>query len=1029
MSFRPALIFLTVSLLPVALAAAPPDSSATVDSLQLILTDDGITLIWAPPTPDSAAAGLLNVPFDSAAKDSRWQYSIYFGAHPDNLTRIATTRSPFFHHRSAGITHLRTTTPPHYSTTAPPVSQPTDSTSGFYRVTATRSRALRRTNPGPGRDDFILLDFDEGDLELESFNEAEDIDADAWEVTDQEAFPDSGRSLRLYGNTWKRLSVDPVALTDSTIWQLAILSLDGDTLGDLQAFGLGDGEEQLFYAFHGRRVVWEHPWNIANQDVNPRGDWELFQLAVGYDWNIRYEYLPEITEFYFINDNDNDDPPSEIYFDALIDITESTPRPPTVRLTWRVYNDGLQPQVIGMGAAVLFRALVTGREPDELDYYWDFGDGAFSRLTTPTHYYIGDGSYSVALTLSTPEGGAGYARSFLEIGEYRGERALSACFTGDVMLARRYIQPGGIITERGPSAVFERVSGRLNEADITFINLECPLTDEGTPHPTKSIIFRSQPENVAGLTSAGVDVACLANNHVHDYGRRGLEETLEVLDNAGIAHSGAGLNEYQALQPTFRTVRGVRIGMLAYCNRTGRDYSERPFGDATFNKFGFAYFSADNILRSVPDAADLCDLLVIYVHGGWEYAQIPSRRDEVENMPANPEEWPVVSVERDSATRELEHLAIDLGADLVIGTHPHVLQGFEIYNSVVIAHSLGNFAFDQDFFETWPSATVWADIADGRIEEVWIEPIFIDTYLPTPASGDLGRKILDRLAGYSTPLGTSLILDNEQMLAHVALDPDRINREEQEFTVTGGLRYIESEQLYRSEPLRLDGGGYPANIISVTADGEDLQCSVSLGHEILLVGNMEDEGAQIWKYKSNWERADDQVAHSGERSSYVECEQRWADSVFTDLTQRIPVDYLNDRLTLSGWLRTENALDAGLVARYYRFRYSNLMINIFDDQVVERHLQGDNDWTYLWDELDVHDTTGFVNVRWQLFGPEEGTGRLWADDVELVRWEQFAPYEGEREIPYPSDQFYLQVETLTETDEVTVTYRTVTLEY
>jgi poly-gamma-glutamate capsule biosynthesis protein CapA/YwtB (metallophosphatase superfamily) len=1008
MSFRQALIFLTVSLLPAALAAASPDSSATVDSLRLILTDDGITLIWAPPTPDSATAGLSKVPFDSTAKDSRWQYSIYFGAHPDNLTRIATTHRPLFHHQTT-------------------LTNPT----GFYRVTATRSRALRRTNPGPGRDDFVLLDFDEGDIELEPFSEAEDIDANAWELTGEEAFPDSGRSLRLYGNTWKRLSVDPVALTDSTIWQLAILSLDGDTLGDLQAFGLGDGEEQLFYAFHGRRVVWEQPWNIANQDVNPRGDWELFQLAVGYDWNIRYEYLPEITEFYFINDNDNNDPPSQIYFDELIDVTESTPRPPKVRLTWSVYNDGLQPQVIGMGAAVLFRALVTGREPDELDYYWDFGDDAFSRLTTPTHHYIGDGSYSIALTVGSPDGGMGYARSFLEIGEYRGERTLSACFTGDVMLARRYIQPGGIITERGPEAVFERVSDRLNEADITFINLECPLTDEGTPHPTKSIIFRSQPENVAGLTSAGVDVVCLANNHIHDYGRRGLEETLEVLDSAGIAHSGAGLNEYQALQPTFRTVRGVRIGMLAYCNRTGRDYSERPFGDASFDKFGFAYFSADNLLRSVPDAADLCDLLVIYVHGGWEYAQIPSRRDEVENMPANPEEWPVVSVERDSATRELEHLAIDLGADLVIGTHPHVLQGFEIYNGVVIAHSLGNFAFDQDFFETWPSATVWADIVDGRIEEVWIEPIFIDNYLPTSASGDLGRKILDRLAGYSTPLGTPLVLDNESAaggLAHVALDPDRINREEQEFTVTGGLRYIESEQLYRSEPLRLDGGGYPASIISVTAGGEDLQCSVSLGREILLVGNMEDEGAAIWNYNTDWERADDQVVHNGSRSSYLERPQGWLD-IITDLTQRIPVDYLNDRLTLSGWLRTENARDAGLEARYYRWRYNNDPPNIFGDQVVERRLQGDNDWTYLWDELDIPDTTGFVNVRWQLFGPEEGTGRLWADDVELVRWEQFAPYEGGREIPYPSDLFYLQVETLTETDDITVTYRTVTLEY
>jgi hypothetical protein len=191
---------------------------------------------------------------------------------------------------------------------------------------------------------------------------------------------------------------------------------------------------------------------------------------------------------------------------------------------------------------------------------------------------------------------------------------------------------------------------------------------------------------------------------------------------------------------------------------------------------------------------------------------------------------------------------------------------------------------------------------------------------------------------------------------------------------------------------------------------------------------MENEGAKIWNYNSNWERADDQMAHGGSRSSYVEHPQGGQD-VITDLTQRIPVDYVNDRLTLSGWLRTVNARDAGLAARYYLYRYDNTPRNIFGDQIVEGRLQGDNDWTYVWDGLNLPQYTYFVNVRWQLFGPEADTGRLWADDVELVRWEQFTPYEGETEIPSPSDLFYLQVETLTETDAITVTYRTVTLEY
>ena len=961
-----------------------------IDSLRLNLTKREVAIYWSEP-PSSLAL-----------------YRIFYGSNPDSLFFISTTSEPFFLHR---------------------IDSP--GSFGFYRLEADYSgRELRRVDEPPRRDDFVLLNFDDGELALEPFNEMEDIDSAAWELTDRETYPDSGLALRLFGNTWKRLTIDPIALTDTTVWQLAMLSLDGDTLGDLQAFGMGDGQERLYYAFHGFRTVWEHPWNIARQDVNRRGEWELFQMAIGYDWNIRYEYLPEVTELYFINDNDNNNPPAQIFYDELTDITESAPRPPWVGVTWSIYNEGLLPQVIAMGASLQFRALVVSRDPNELDYAWDFGDGEFSILMSPFHRYEGDGSYSIALSVRTPEGSAGFARSFLELGEYRGERALTACFTGDVMLARRYLQPGGIIAERGPEAVFERVSDRLNEADITFINLECALTDEGESHPTKSIVFRSWPQNVAGLNYAGVDVACLANNHIHDYGRRGLEETLQVLDSAGIAYSGAGMNESQALQPTFRTVNGIRLGMLAYCNRTGRDYSERPFGDATYDKFGFAYFSADNIIRSVPDADELCDVLVIYVHGGWEYAQIPSlnRRDEPGNLPANPEEWQVVSAERDSATRELEHLAIDLGADLVIGTHPHVLQGFEIYNGVIIAHSLGNFVFDQDFTETWPSAAVWVSVANDRIEEAWIEPLFIDNYLPTPATGSLGHKIIDRLADYSTDLGATLAPDYEQipMMLHIPLNPDLINREEQEFTVTGGLRYLEAEQLYRSEPLRLDGGGYPSAIVSITPDSGEWECDISLGREILLVGNMEAEGAHIWNYNSDWERADDQVVHSGSLSSYLERPQRWQDAI-TDLLQRLPVNYLTDRLTLCGWLRTENARDAGLAARYYRYRYNNDAWNIFGDQVAERRLQGDNDWTYLWDELDIPDTTGFINIRWQLYGPEEGSGRLWADDVELVRWGQYTPFEGELEIPCPSDLYYLQVESVTPANEVTVTYRTVTL--
>ncbi len=976
-------------------------SSAVSDRLvvhpvRLAFDGNDVILVWSP--------------FPNVHKETGYflsGYRIYCSQDPNDLKLLSTTVRHYFRHRKARA-----------------------GANAFYRVFAEYSerpyehRLLRY----PRRDDVVLLDFEDEELDLQPYNEDEDIDPDDWEITDEETLPESEHSLRLYGNTWKRLSVESIELTDSTVWSIGIRSIDGDTLADLQAFGFSDGEHELYYVFHGMRSPWEEPWIVVYQDINIRDQWYIYRMAVGYDWNIRYGYLPEIDELYFINDNDSNDTPSDLYFDELIDITESILPEPIPVVSWRYLHGRFEPAVVGMGGAVAFSADVENREPEEITYRWDFGDGRFSDEQNPTHLYHYDGTYTAGLTVRAEEGKIGRARINVEIGEIREPTQITAGFTGDVMLARRYEGDGGIITRFGPEAVFERIQPRFAELDLRVINLESLLTDEGVRHPTKGIAFRGSPENVAGLTFAGVDIAALANNHVIDYGRRGLEDTQEILDSAGIGHCGAGMNEYEALQPVFSTVRGIRIGVLSYCNRTGRDYNERPFMDAGYDRYGYAYFSGDNIERSVPDAAEQCDLLVVYVHGGWEYEDMPCWEDPDELYPPDHEERIRFTVKRDSATIELEHLAIDLGAGLVIGHHPHVLQGFEVYNGVVIAHSLGNFAFDQNFFETWPSALVCADISRDGVEKVWVEPFFVDNYYPTQAIEGLGRKILDRLVGYSTELSTFLVPDYDNMRAEIAIDLDRVSQRVTEHTVSGQMRYIEDDEVYRSEPLRLDGGGFPSRIVNINADVRDPQWRVSLGREILLVGNMEQEGAQIWNYNSPREGADTAFVHGGSFSSFINLPANFPDYI-TDLKQRIPVDAGTDRLILCGWMRTENANNAGLVVRYYRYRYSNDPRYIYGDQVVERRLHGDNDWTFLWDQLVIPENTAHINLRWQLYGPNAGQGWVWLDDVEIIRWEEFEEFGRGLNIDSPTDLYYLQVETPREVEEVEVTYRTVRIEY
>ncbi len=932
-------------------------------------------------------------------------YMIFCGSDPQNIQPLTRTRNSIFRHR--GIVNQKGL---------------------FYSIVPIYNGDEPLKFPNRlRRDGGILLDFEDEEYDFQPFSDEEDLHPDSLELSEEERLQESEHSLKLFGNTWKKLPFQRTVLTDTTVWTIGVFSDNPrDVFPQMHAFGIGDGENEVYYVFRGTRMVWEHEWIVATQDVYPRGGWHEFRLAVGYDFKIRHGYLPSIDELYFINDNDGVQNPVTVYFDDLKDITASILPDPEPKIRWRSQED-----LEVSGFPITFTSSVDNRDAeDEISYEWDFGDGVTSELPNPVHVYLTDGIYTAALKVEDDAGRTGFVQTEVEVGNVRFPNRISALFTGDIMIGRRYEQNNGIIRREGPEAVFERIVERFSQADLRAINLEILLTDEGQRHAMKSIVFRSRPENVAGLASCGIDIAILANNHMSDYQRRGLEETMEVLDAAGIGYTGAGMNEYEALKPTFRTVNGIRIGFLAYCNRTGRDYNMRPFLDATYDTYGFAYFSADNIIRSVPDAADQCDVLVMYTHGGWEYEIAPTMHDPEGNLiePFNPlrdEEPPRHMVERDSAMRELEQLAIDLGVDLVIGGHPHVLQGFEVYNNVVIAHSMGNFVFDQNFFETWPSMIVDARIGRDGVKEVFVEPFFVDRYRPTPAGGTLGRKIIDRLAGYSYDLNAQLVPEYNRMRAKIALRGEDVRTVVNEHVVSAQMRFDEDRGVYRSNPIKLSDGGFVSRIVDITPDAQDPEWRVSLGRDVLLVGNMELEGADIWNYNSGSEGRTDEIARTGRYSSYLIRQQRWQDGV-TDLIQRIPVDIESDRLTLSGWLRTTNARDARLSSRFYSDRYQDRRVG--EDQPVDENLQGDHDWTFVWGGLEIPEGALYMNLRWQMWGANEGANQLWADDVEVVKWEEFIPFDGNLGIDFPNDLYYLQIETRRPMEEIEVRYRTSRLE-
>jgi len=249
---------------------------------------------------------------------------------------------------------------------------------------------------------------------------------------------------------------------------------------------------------------------------------------------------------------------------------------------------------------------------------------------------------------------------------------------------------------------FLKIADELKNADILFGNLEGPISDKGTK--VGSIYsFRAEPEAIEGLNFAGFDVISLANNHAFDYGRLALEDTFSRLKTAGIDYVGAGLNESGAYSPIVKEINGTKIGFLAYTNLGPETWK------ATERNSGIAWVSEEDmekIKENIKSAKERADILIVSLHSGEEYLSEPTQFQI-----------------------EFSKAAIDAGADIVIGHHPHVIQKSEQYQSGYIFYSLGNFVFDQAFSEkTMQGQIVEVLIENGKIKEVIPKEVKINNY-------------------------------------------------------------------------------------------------------------------------------------------------------------------------------------------------------------------------------------------------------------------------------------------------------------
>ncbi len=248
-------------------------------------------------------------------------------------------------------------------------------------------------------------------------------------------------------------------------------------------------------------------------------------------------------------------------------------------------------------------------------------------------------------------------------------REVTLLAAGDMMLDRSI---GYRLVTFGPDAIFDdEMAALLRSADVTIGNLECAISERGEPLP-KGYTFRAPPVAAEALQLAGFDLVSLANNHAMDYGPIALADTSAELRKQGIFSVGAGENLAAASAAQVLERNGLRIAFVGLLDAPaeGEGFSRRTW-EATSSRPGVAWADPETVTAAVDAAHASADLVVVMLHFGEEYAPNPNANQ-----------------------RELAYAAIDAGATLVIGTHPHVLQEVEEYGGGLIAYSLGNFVFD-----------------------------------------------------------------------------------------------------------------------------------------------------------------------------------------------------------------------------------------------------------------------------------------------------------------------------------------------
>ncbi|NLW59768.1 MAG: CapA family protein [Firmicutes bacterium] len=306
------------------------------------------------------------------------------------------------------------------------------------------------------------------------------------------------------------------------------------------------------------------------------------------------------------------------------------------------------------------------------------------------------------------------------------------------------LYPGGHLEKilcSDPAYPFRFLQSFCQESDLFFANLETPIATQGQVYVEKTFTFRCAPQVVKTLQAGNINVVSLANNHIMDYGPDALAETIALLEQHNIAYTGAGPNLAAARTPALLEKNGLKIAFLAYNNTFPLEFN------ATATRAGTAPGDPRYLRTDVKNARQSADIVVVSFHWSSELLK-----------------------ERKPYQADLAKTAIDAGAHLVVGHHPHVIQGVEVYKHGLIAYSLGNFIFASYSRRVQDGLLLQVRCTPSGIKEAVFFPININNhqvhFQPQPLTGPEAERVLLELQTLSAPFNTQLQILADRAVLH-----------------------------------------------------------------------------------------------------------------------------------------------------------------------------------------------------------------------------------------------------------------------